>query len=180
MVNTIKKSNQKSKPASKIRNKKCPKCKRNNHRYTSSSLGRHLKTVHGSKWICSYYNQRYADKNSHKICFEKEKNILLNFLEHYSLEKIEEESNDLHPSKLNLSFLFEKKEDFYYSQKLKLGCGHFSNIFYGINTTIKTEIALKTAKIITKIPDYDKEAIILGKLQSKNFYPKLFSYKKNY
>ena len=179
MVNKLKKENKESMPSSKLRNKKCPKCKRNNHRYTSSSLGRHLRTVHGSKWICNYCNKKYADKNSHKICFDKEKNILLNFMESYRAEKIQEANNELHPSKLNLSFLFEKKDDIYYSQKLKLGQGHYSNVFYGIHISSKSEIAIKISKVSTKIPDYDKEELILSKLDTNNFFPKIYSHKKN-
>ena len=179
MVNKIRKSNKKYEPPSKLRNKKCPKCKRNERRYTSSSLGRHLKTVHGAKWVCSYCNKKYTDKNSHKICFEKEKHILLNFMESYKDEKIQEANSELHPSKLNLSFLFDRKGEIYYSPKLKLGQGHFSNVFYGIHMASKSEIAIKISKEVTKIPDYDKEELILRKLDSNNFFPKVCSHKKN-
>lgn len=40
----------------------------------------------------------------------------------------------IHPSNLNLSFIFDKKEDIYFSTKLKLGCGHFSDAYFAIHS----------------------------------------------
>lgn len=175
MVNKVPSKKKYLTPKSRIRNKSCLKCRNNKRRYSSSSFGRHLKRVHGPKWICHYCQTKYADKNSHKICFQKEKHLLLSFIESY--EDIDSDTKcGIHPSNLNLSFIFDKKEDIYFSKKLKLGCGHFSNVYYAIHSIYKTEIALKTPKLIDIIPNYKGEAFILQKFDDENFYPKLIGY----
>ena len=161
---------------SRLRIKICPICKLNSKRYSSSSLGRHIRTVHGNKWQCSYCHTFYADKNSHKYCFEKEKHLLLNFIEGFTETINSSNKYELHPSNLNLSFIFEQKDDIYFSRKLLLGYGHFSNVFYGIHQKIRFEVAFKTPKNIEKSLDYKNEAFILKKLEGPNFYPKLIGY----
>ena len=173
-ANNDKKSTNKNK--SRLRIKICPICKPNNKRYSSSSLGRHIRTVHGTKWQCSYCHTFYADKNSHKYCFEKEKHLLLNFIEGFTESINTSFQKELHPSKLNLSFIFEQKDDIYFSRKLLLGYGHFSNVFYGIHHKIKVEVALKTPRNLEKMINYKEEAFILRKLEGPKFYPKLIGY----
>ena len=110
-----------------------------------------------------------------KICFQKEKHHLLSFIE--SNKDIDSDTKcGIHPSNLNLSFIFDKKEDKYFSTKLKLEWGHFSNVYNAIHSIYKTEIALKTPKLIDLIPNYKEEPFILQKFDDENFYPKLIGY----
>ena len=106
-INNI--TNKNKKPKSKLRNKICPICKLNDKKYSSSSLGRHIRTVHGNKWECSYCHTLYADKNSHKLCFQKEKFLLLNFIEGFNKSVVEnDKKNFIHLNSIFLLFLNKK------------------------------------------------------------------------
>jgi len=59
-----------------------------------------------------------TDKISHKLCFEKEKHLLSNFIEGFTKNIVDIVKNEMHPYKLNLSFIFEQKDDVYYSKKI--------------------------------------------------------------
>lgn len=60
--------------------------------------------------------------------------------------------------------------------KLKLGQGHFSSVFYGIDKEHKKEVAIKVSKYPDKINDYQPESNILLKLAGKDFYPQVYCY----
>ena len=63
--------------------------------------------------------------------------------------------------------------------KLKLGEGHFSKVYFGIDKNTQREIAVKLAKENSKINDYQEEGKILNLLKNKNFFPKLYNYKES-
>ena len=168
-----KKKTKQEKPKIKKTSKTCPICKNNGRTYSSSAFGRHIRTVHGPKWTCNFCFQQYCDKNSHKICFEKEKYLLASFIINLAPQKLS--TPKISPESLNYSFIFEDYNNFYYSSKLKLGCCHFSNVYYGIDKNSRKEIAIKFSKNKEKIVDYDREKHILEILKSKDFYPKISS-----
>ena len=152
----------------------CPLCKNKNRKYNSSAFGRHLRTVHGPKWECKFCLKKYADKNSHKICFEKERLSLKSFIENLIFGKSSDKSSS--PCDLNFSYIFSEKKHAYYSPKFKLGQGHFSEVFYGFDKNTKKEIAVKISRNKNKIIKYDIEENILKKLESTDFFPKVFHY----
>ena len=53
---------------SQKRNKICKLCKNNPKRYSSSSLGRHIRTMHGQKYECPFCLKLYREKNNHRAC----------------------------------------------------------------------------------------------------------------
>ena len=170
--------NKKKFPSQK-RNKSCRLCKNNNRKYSSSSLGRHIRTKHGQKYQCNFCLKKFTDKNNHKICFIQEKFFLKNFIEDIQGKTI----HNVFPSITNfppqLSNIFIDNDSTLLCPKLKLGEGHFSKVFFGIDKSTKIEIAIKIPKDSSKINDYQEEGRILNLLQSKNFYPKLYQYKES-
>ena len=161
---------------SQKRNKICKLCSSHTKRYTSSSLSRHINTVHGEGYICDFCHKKYSEKRAHQICLEKEKFFLGIFLD--GSRKNNKQSNSISKSQTlkSLSFIFEDNKNYLLCPKIKLGAGHFSNVFYGINKKTIEEIAIKIPKKIQYLTDYKNEAKILKKLEKTNFYPKVLNY----
>lgn len=76
----------------------------------------------------------------------------------------------------NLSYLFNEKKTCLFSHKLKLGQGHFSSVFCGIDKEHKKEVAIKVSRYPDKINDYQPESNILLKFVGKDFYPQVYCY----
>ena len=72
----VKKCPKQNKFPSQKRNKCCKLCKNKERKYSSSSLGRHIRTKHGQKYQCTFCLKKYTDKNNHKNCFIQEKYFL--------------------------------------------------------------------------------------------------------
>lgn len=90
----------------------CPICKNPHKTYNSSSLGRHLKTVHGPKWECPFFLHKFTDKNSQKICFQKEKKLLQSFISNFIYNQSNKYFN-ICSYTVNLSYLFNEKKHAY-------------------------------------------------------------------
>jgi len=172
------KSRKLNKPKSRLKNKKCPiqGCIYQNRTYTSSSLGRHIRTVHGNKYQCPYCFNKYTEKKSHKICLIKEKYFIQIFVNNNN------SNADISKLPFDKSFdynflsIFEENKTNFLCPKLELGHGHYSKVYYGLTKKSFEEIAIKTPRRSEALLDYKTEAEILKLLDTKNFYPKVYNY----
>lgn len=137
--------------------------------YSSSSLGRHIRTIHGQKYQCPY-----CLKN-HKTCIFKEKYILKIFID--NLKKIISSYSLTIPlhKPINVPSIFIERTNYYICPKLKLGQCHYSKVFFEIDKKTHMETAIKIPKKSSKLSDYQNEANILKILEKPNFYPKVFN-----
>ena len=161
---------------SQKRNKICKLCKNNLQRYSSSSLGRHIRTMHVQKNKCSFCLKLYREKNNHRASLIKEKyfiKIFIDELDNNPSKKVPE-----YPSNIsnNLSNIFSDTQNALLYKKLNLGQGHFSKVFFGIDKKTKLEMAIKIPKDNKNLLDYQKEANILNKLKGRNFLPIIYNY----
>ena len=91
---------------SQKKNKLCKICY-SKKRYSSSSLSRHIKTVHGESYKCEFRQKTHSEKYSHIICMEKEKYLLGIFIEGYRDNNIISGTLPNFNTIKNLSFIFE-------------------------------------------------------------------------
>ena len=169
-----------SKPKSKIHDRFCPICKHNKNKYNSSSLGRHLRTVHGTKFQCEYREKKHSDKNSHKFCLEKEKHYLQLFIFYLNKPNTAELSKAPKLYSSNFFALFDDFKTCLLCKKLKIGYGHFSDVFYGLERSSFKEIAVKIPKKSDYLKSYQEEAELLKALENDEFYPKIYNYNLDY
>lgn len=174
MVKNIKYLNKKYK--SQKRNKLCKFCHSHQKRYSSSSLSRHIKIVHGQGYQCDFCLKKYSEKRAHQICLEKEKYLLGIFIDGFRFDKKKLNLASNTSNFKNLSFIFDDNKDNLLCPKIKLGMGHFSNVYYAIDKETFSEIAVKLPKKKENVADYIKEANILRELDTPHFFPKVINY----
>jgi serine/threonine protein kinase len=176
MVKLLPRKEQKS----RIKDKLCPYCSMFTKKYyNSSSLGRHLRTVHGPKYHCQFCDRKYTDKNSHKFCLEKEKYFLQSFI--FNLNKPINNESLTDRLFLSSSFfaMFDDFKTCLVCRKLKLGNGHYSEVYYGLDKFSFAEIAVKLPRKLDYLDSYQKEGIILKILDEDGFYPKVYNFDEN-
>ena len=161
---------------SQKRNKICKLCKNKNKKYSSSSLGRHIRTMHGQKYQCPYCLKKYREKNNHRTCFLKERYLLKLFIDTFQNNLNTTFNTNSIIKDSNLSYFFIEDNHTLQCPKLKLGQGHFSKVYYGIDKLTRKEIAIKVARNKIKNNDYQNEGKIITLLQGDNFYPILYNY----
>ena len=158
---------QQKKYPSQKRNKACKICKDKSKRYSSSSLGRHIRTMHGQKYTCPYCGEKYREKNNHRFCISREKYLLKFFIDSIK-NNIDNNPISIPTIKnSNLSCFLVEDNEIFICPKLKLGQGHFSKVFFGIDKKTKTEIAVKIKRNKDKILSYEKEGKIINFCKKK-------------